>query len=121
MPEGRKREVQMKKLFAGIYAVFAWLFEFNQTLVDHLARLLSAVALVAAGVFAAWYVREVSASRNASGTYSKPYTFTTGTTINSSNVNSQFSDLETEMTDSLSRSGKGGMLTALRGSDGTVS
>lgn len=60
-------------------------------------------------------------ARNSSGTMSAvngPYV--SGTTISSSAVNARFSDEETEMTDSLSRSGKGGMLAALRGVDGTV-
>jgi len=50
--------------------------------------------------------------RNAGGTYSLPAgnPVVTGTTITSSWANTTLSDLATEMTDSLSRSGKGGML-----------
>jgi hypothetical protein len=62
------------------------------------------------------------ASRNSSGTMSAasgPYV--PGTTITSTTINSRFADIENEITDSLSRSGKGGMTAALRGSDGTVS
>lgn len=61
------------------------------------------------------------ASRNSSGTMAAangPYT--PGTVISSSIVNARFSDIEAEITDSLSRSGKGGMTAALRGIDGTV-
>src|SRR5207253_269576 len=80
------------------------------------------VSLFAAafGAGFAIYLRPADASRNSSGTYSTPNTFVSGTTISSTNVNANFSDLATEMTDSLDRSGKGGMLAALRGVDGTV-
>lgn len=46
--------------------------------------------------------------------------YTAGSVISSSVINARFSDIETEITDSLNRSGKGGMLAALRGTDGTV-
>lgn len=61
-------------------------------------------------------------SRNASGTYSLPAgnPVTTGTTIDESWANDTMSDLRTEMTDSLSRTGKGGMLAALKGIKGIV-
>jgi hypothetical protein len=65
-------------------------------------------------------VCDALANRNSSGSYSTPNTFVTGTTINTSQVNANFADLASEMTDSLDRSGKGGMLAALRGTDGTV-
>jgi len=61
------------------------------------------------------------ASRNSSGTMSAvngPYV--PGTTISSSQINARYSDIENEITDSLDRSGKGGMLASLRGIDGTV-
>lgn len=61
------------------------------------------------------------ASRNSVGTMSAangPYI--SGTSISSSAINSRFADIESEITDSLSRSGKGGMSAALKGPDGTV-
>lgn len=80
------------------------------------------VVLFVAGAVGGYlaHSREAAASRNASGTYSTPNTFVTGTVISSTAVNANFSDIATEMTDSLDRSGKGGMLAALRGIDGTV-
>lgn len=68
-----------------------------------------------------WSRRVLLASRNASGTMSAingPYI--SGTTISSAIVNARLADIESELTDSLSRSGKGGMLATLRGVDGTV-
>jgi hypothetical protein len=59
--------------------------------------------------------------RNSSGSMSPangPYV--SGTTINSAAVNARFADEETELSDSLSRSGKGSMLASLRAVDGTV-
>lgn len=43
-----------------------------------------------------------------------------GTTISTVAVNARFADIEGELTDSLSRSAKGGMLAVLRNVDGTV-
>ena len=61
-------------------------------------------------------------SRNSSGTYSLTagQPVVTGTTISSSTFNTLASDLATEMTDSLSRSNKGGMLAPLSLTNGTV-
>lgn len=60
-------------------------------------------------------------ARSAGGTYTSPIApFQTGTVIRSNDMNSRFSDLETEMTDSLSRSGKGGMSAALKHTDGSA-
>ena len=60
-------------------------------------------------------------SRNSGGTYSLPSgPVSAGTTISSSRENTLEGDLATELTDSLSRSGKGGMLAPVRGVDGTV-
>jgi hypothetical protein len=55
------------------------------------------------------------AARNSSGTFtlSPSSPFITGTPIASATMNTRFSDLGTEITDSLSRSGKGPMLSAL--------
>lgn len=60
--------------------------------------------------------------RNSSGTYTLPAgnPVVTGTTISSTWANTTLSDLSSEMTDSLDRSGKGGMLAPLALSDGTV-
>lgn len=53
-------------------------------------------------------------SRNAAGTYSLPnVAVVTGTTITAADENGTRNDIATELTDSLSRSGKGGMSAAL--------
>jgi hypothetical protein len=58
--------------------------------------------------------------RSSGGSYTLPgANFVNGTTADAAAVNAKFSDLATEMTDSLSRSGNGGMLARLRGVDGT--
>jgi hypothetical protein len=61
-------------------------------------------------------------SRNGSGTYTLPAgnPAVTGTVISSGWANNTLSDIATEMTDSLDRSGKGGMLAALQLTDGAV-
>lgn len=91
------------------------------------ASLRSAFALAfvfgaAAGIVAS-YVSPAEASRNSSGTYSLPAgnPVVAGTTISATTHNSTNSDIATELTDSLSRSGKGAMLAPLQGYDGTVS
>ena len=60
-------------------------------------------------------------SRNSSGTYTLPAgnPVVSGTLIESNWANTTLSDLATAMTDSLSRSGQGGMTFAMRGVDGT--
>ena len=84
----------------------------------------SGILIAVGAVFLAIVVTTVSvatAARNASGTMVKingPYT--AGTTISSSIINNRYADIESEITDSLSRSGKGGMTAAILGSDGTV-
>lgn len=61
-------------------------------------------------------------ARNSSGTYSLPYSpVVSGTAISSTRQNGLESDIAAELTDSLSRSGKGGMTAPLRVADGTVS
>jgi hypothetical protein len=62
------------------------------------------------------------ASRNSSGTYAPTsgIPVVSGTTISSATFNNLISDMGSEITDSLSRSGKGGMTAAMKGSDGTV-
>jgi hypothetical protein len=53
-------------------------------------------------------------SRNASGTYSLPLAAViAGNTITASWANTSLSDIETELTDSLSRSGKGGLSASI--------
>lgn len=61
--------------------------------------------------------------RNGSGTYTLPAgnPVTTGTLIEASWANTTLSDMASEMTDSLSRSGEGGMLAPLRLADGNLS
>lgn len=75
-----------------------------------------AVSIATQGVFAL-------ASRNSGGTYSLPAgnPVVSGTAISSTVHNTTMTDLGTEITDSLNRSGKGAMLAPLQGSVGTVS
>ena len=59
--------------------------------------------------------------RDSTGNYSSPSgDFVTNTVIDSNVMNGKLSDIGTEMTDSLSRSGKGGMTAPLRVADGTI-
>jgi hypothetical protein len=61
--------------------------------------------------------------RDSNGNYTLPSTgnpVLTGTTISSTWANATLNDLAAEMTDSLDRSGKGGMLSAFKVFDGTV-
>jgi len=61
--------------------------------------------------------------RDSSGNYTLPVTgnpVLTATTISSSWANTTLNDLAAEMTDSLDRSGKGGMLAAFKFSDGAL-
>ena len=59
--------------------------------------------------------------RNSTGTYTKPLPdVNTGETIQSSYENTTTDDQAVELTDSLSRSGKGGMLAPLRGVSGSA-
>lgn len=61
--------------------------------------------------------------RNSSGTYSRPagQPVVTGTSISSTDHNTYTADVASELTDSLSRSGKGGMTAPLRVADGSSS
>ena len=63
------------------------------------------------------------ASRNSSGTYTLPTgnPVVSGTTITSTWANATLGDIKTELTDSLSRSGKGGMTAPLRCAPGSAS
>jgi len=114
---------EWRKEVKTIRPFFGWLWELNEILVDHLARVLSALALVAAGVLGAWYVKDVRASRNSVGSYSLPagQPVVSGTQISSSTFNSLTSDLATELSDSKSRSGKGDFTAPVRGANGSVS
>lgn len=64
------------------------------------------------------------AGRNSGGTYSIPsvaggYPFISGQTITSAGMNANLADVSSALSDSLSRSGNGGMTARLRGIDGT--
>jgi len=61
--------------------------------------------------------------RNSSGTYTTPagQPVVSGTVISAATENTLVSDISTEITDSLSRSGKGGMNAPIRTPDGAVS
>ena len=59
-------------------------------------------------------------ARNGSGTYAVPTSFTTGTTISSSDVNGNFSDMGSEITNSLPRDGQAGMTGQLKAASGTA-
>lgn len=67
------------------------------------------------------FIREVLASRNGTGTYTLPNgnPVLSGTVITSSWANNTLGDIATELTDSLSRSGKGAMTAPLRLPNGT--
>lgn len=85
-----------------------------------------ALALTVSAAFAlgmALVIHETDAARNASGTYSRTagQPVTSGTTITASAFNTLTADLATEMTDSLSRSGKGAMLAPLELVNGSTS
>jgi hypothetical protein len=83
--------------------------------------LMLAIGLALAVVWA-FAVDVVLAARNSSGTYSLPSgnPVATGTAISSTVHNNTMSDFGTEITDSLSRSGKGGMSAPLQLADGTA-
>jgi hypothetical protein len=74
------------------------------------------------GVAASVFVPQAVASRNSSGTYSLPsgQPVVAGTTISPSVHNTFASDIATELTSSLDRSGRGAMLAPLQCSNGTV-
>ena len=59
--------------------------------------------------------------RNGSGTMSVANSFSSGTTISSSAMNSNFTDLATEMTNSLPRDGQAGMTGQFKAASGTSS
>lgn len=59
-------------------------------------------------------------SRNGSGTYSVPNTFTSGTTITASGHNENWSDVATEVTNSVAADGQTSMTGPLKAANGTV-
>src|SRR3954470_14891288 len=65
-------------------------------------------------------VCDALASRNSSGTYTIPNSFSAGSVISSSAVNANFSDIGTELTSSLDRAGRGAMTAQLQLASGTV-
>lgn len=79
-------------------------------------------AITAGVVFGLTAAGIAVATRNSGGTYSLPAgnPVVTGTPITITWANTTLSDLGTEMTNSLSRDGYGGMRAALKGTDGTV-
>lgn len=87
-------------------------------------RKASAIAVCAGFVLglALSYIRTAEASRNSSGSYSLPSgnPVISGSTISSTWANNTLSDLATEMTDSLNRSGKGAMLAPMRATNGSA-
>jgi hypothetical protein len=85
----------------------------------HLGHVFVGLCLLILGVDIGLDIRHALASRNSSGTMSTLNTFVSGTTISSTNVNANFADIATEITDSLDRSGKGPMLAPLRLTNGT--
>lgn len=89
---------------------------------SRLAILAVFVAALAGSILSTWLQQEAIASRSSGGTYSLPAgnPVVTGTTITSTWANNTLSDLSTELTDSLSRSGKGAMLAPLELANGTV-
>jgi uncharacterized protein (AIM24 family) len=77
---------------------------------------------IALGVALAGLGTVALASRNPAGTMSVPALnpVTSGSTITIAWANGTISDISAELTDSLSRSGKGGMLAPIRTTDGTI-
>jgi hypothetical protein len=81
--------------------------------------LLCCASMVGGGIVSYWHT-PAAAARNSGGSMvalNGPYS--PNTTINSTSVNARLADIENELTSSLDRSGRGGMLSALRGVDGT--
>jgi hypothetical protein len=79
------------------------------------------LAAITLGVALALLGTAALASRNSSGTYSRdrgPYV--PGRVISSSDVNAEFSGIAQGLTDSLDRSGRGGMVAPLRVPDGSL-
>ncbi len=77
---------------------------------------------IALGVALALTGTVALAARNSSGTMTLPAgnPFVPGTAISSSVMNNTMTDLANELTNSLDRTGRGGMLAPMRGPDGSV-
>lgn len=84
---------------------------------------LAVAGAVTGAVFSTWLQQRAMAARNSGGTYSLPSgnPVATHTTITSTWANNTLSDIGTELTNSLDRSGRGAMLAPLQLSSGTVS
>jgi hypothetical protein len=89
----------------------------NRTLL-HIAAMLGVTAAVALACF----IPGAQASRNSSGTYSLPAgnPVVSGTTVSTTWANNTLGDISTELTNSLDRSGRGGMTGQFKASSGTV-
>jgi hypothetical protein len=87
-----------------------------------LALVLLFVGALAGGI-GAGFSRHALAARNSSGTYALPSgnPVTSGSTISSTWANSTLTDIGTELTNSLDRSGRGAMTAPLQLSSGTSS
>lgn len=59
-------------------------------------------------------------ARNGSGTYAVPNSFSSGTTISSASVNANFTDVGSELTNSLPRDGQAGMTGPFKAASGTL-
>lgn len=79
-----------------------------------------------AGIWAAWFAAAFLAfgpsigGRNGSGTYTIPNTFTAGSTITAAGHNQNFSDIATELTNSVAADGQTSMTGPLKASNGTA-
>jgi hypothetical protein len=82
---------------------------------------LSALALILIGIVLGNFVGTAMASRSSSGTYQLPAgnPVVSGTSITSTWANTTLGDLATEVTSSLDRNGRGGMLAPLKLPNGT--
>jgi len=88
--------------------------------VRRLAGIAKALLGIAVGFVIGAAINHAIATRNSSGTDSAvngPYA--SGQVISSTQINARFADAETEITNSLDRSGRGGMLAPLRGTLGS--
>ncbi len=80
-----------------------------------------------AGIWAAWFAAAFLTfgpsigSRNGSGTFTTPNTFVAGTTITAAAFNQNFSDIASELTNSVAADGQTSMTGPLKLSNGTVS
>jgi hypothetical protein len=91
--------------------------------IDHeeIMKILKSAALVFVSTLLSLGAMSLLASRNSAGTYSLPSgnPVTGGTVISSTWANNTLGDLATEVTNSLDRSGRGGMLAPMRTIDGS--